>query len=319
MVNIIGQNIKYKNGEIFSVLNQTDEQHVTLNNGKTYSYCKMFSSGTFVLLDAAIQSEVMKDIVNVQKVTELLKKQDEYEQKRQKTLRLLDDLKDGYYSGRNVSDSHKDLQDIGKNGFEYYKIYGRVALDIYESGCKYLGFDKSKSNSFNILQPLYDTDCSPEGYSVLMFAHSDVNGETNETWINIIDKDKYYIYTEIRETPPENEKRITFVKQKDGYYVFIGVYKLAECNENYPRKGMFQYVYILESENYRQNFNTIANKTKESNTKTNIIPKANKAQSVKICKANRPLTIEERIKISEHNLAILHAKLAKLTAKQNKK
>ena len=30
MVNIIGQNIKYKNGEIFSVLNQTDEQHVTL-------------------------------------------------------------------------------------------------------------------------------------------------------------------------------------------------------------------------------------------------------------------------------------------------
>lgn len=319
MVNIIGQNIKYKNGEIFSVLNQTDEQHVTLNNGKTYSYCKMFSSGTFVLLDAAIQSEVMKDIVNVQKVTELLKKQDEYEQKRQKTLRLLDDLKDGYYSGRNISDSHKDLQDIGKNGFEYYKIYGRVALDIYESGCKYLGFDKSKSNSFNILQPLYDTDCSPEGYSVLMFAHSDVNGETNETWINIIDKDKYYIYTEIRETPPENEKRITFVKQKDGYYVFIGVYKLAECNENYPRKGMFQYVYILESENYRQNFNTIANKTKESNTKTNIIPKANKAQSVKICKANRPLTIEERIKISEHNLAILHAKLAKLTAKQNKK
>lgn len=319
MVNIIGQNIKYKNGEIFSVLNQTDEQHVTLSNGKTYSYCKMFSSGTFVLLDAAIQSEVMRDIVSIQKVTELLKKQDEYEQKRQKTLRLLDDLKDGHYSGRNISDFHKDLQDIGKNGFEYYKIYGRVALDIYESGCKYLGFDKSKSDSFNILQPLYDTDCSPEGYSVLMFAHSDVNGETNGTWINIIDKDKYYIYTEIRETQPKNEKRITFVKQKDGCYVFIGVYKLAECNENYPRKGMFQYVYILESENYRQNFKTIANKTKESNTKTDIIPKANKAQSAKICKANRPLTIEERIKISEHNLAILHAKLAKLTAKQNKK
>ena len=57
----------------------------------------------------------------------------------------------------------------------------------------------------------------------------------------------------------------------------------------------------------------------ESNAKTSIISKANKAQSAKICKANRPLTIEERIKIFEHNLAIPHAKLAKLTAKQNKK
>lgn len=279
----------------------------------------MFSSGTFVLLDDAIQSEVMKDIVNVQKVTELLKKQDEYEQNRQKTLRLLDDLKDGLFSGRNISHSHGDFRDIEKNGFEYYKTYGKKALDIYKNGCKYLGFDKSKSKFFNKLQLLYATDCSPEGYSVLMFAHSDVNGETNGTWINIIDKDKYYIYTENREPQPKNERRITFVKQKDGYYVFIGVYKLAEFNENYPRKGMFQYVYILENENYRQNFNTIANKPKESNTKIDIIPKANKAQSAKICKANRPLTIEERIKISEHNLAILHAKLAKLTAKQNKK
>lgn len=128
MVNIIGQNVKYKNGEIFSVLNQTDEQHVTLSNGKTYSYCKMFSSGTFVLLDDAIQSEVMKDIVNVQKVTELLKKQDEYEQNRQKTCGILDDLKNGLFSGRNISHSHGDFRDVEKNGFEYYKIYGKKHL-----------------------------------------------------------------------------------------------------------------------------------------------------------------------------------------------
>ena len=118
---------------------------------------------------------------------------------------------------------------------------------------------------------------------MLMFSHSDVNGETNGTWINIIDEDKYYIYTEIKETPPENEKRITFVKQKDGYYVFIGVYKLAECNENYPRKGMYQYVYTLESENYK------------------------------------PLSTAEQIRIAKQKLAMYEAELAKLTTQQNKK
>ena len=116
-----------------------------------------------------------------------------------------------------------------------------------------------------------------------MFAHSDVNGETNGTWINIIDKDKCYIYTENIEIQPKNEKRITFVKQKDGYYVFIGVYKLAEWNENYPRKGMFQYVYILESENYK------------------------------------PLSTAEQIKITEQRLAMYKAELAKLTTRQNNK
>lgn len=43
---------------------------------------------------------------------------------------------------------------------------------------------------------------------------------------------------------------MTFVKQKNGEYVFVGVYKLVDPKLNYPAKGILKETFKLISKNY---------------------------------------------------------------------
>ena len=44
--------------------------------------------------------------------------------------------------------------------------------------------------------------------------------------------------------------RLTFVKQKSGVYVFIGVYELVKFEKGYPERGMMKETLKLISKDY---------------------------------------------------------------------
>ena len=48
----------------------------------------------------------------------------------------------------------------------------------------------------------------------------------------------------------QRDTRVTFVKQKNGEYVFVGVYKLVDPKLNYPAKGILKETFKLISKNY---------------------------------------------------------------------
>ncbi len=88
-----------------------------------------------------------------------------------------------------------------------------------------------------------------------MIPHSDLNGETNNQWLNFIDIIKGQIVqysTEGNWCPGDTDDvRIVFVKQKDGEYVFIGVYQRQDVMDNYPEKGYRKEVFSLLEKDYR--------------------------------------------------------------------
>ena len=140
--------------------------------------------------------------------------------------------------------------------FVYKKQYGGKALTIYENGIKHLYFNPVKKHFFDLQQILYAQDCTKEGYSVWMLPYSTLNGKSNGSWANFIEIEKQEIiqYTFVKDVyiHKPNEKRLAFVKQKNGNYVFLGVYYLKERISNYFNNGkcVAKEIYSLLSENY---------------------------------------------------------------------
>ena len=60
---------------------------------------------------------------------------------------------------------------------------------------------------------------------------------------------QYTIHPDILESM-QRDTRVTFVKQKNGEYVFVGVYKLVDPKLDYPAKGMIKETFKLISKNY---------------------------------------------------------------------
>ncbi len=243
MVNLVGQQILCnKDGCVYTVETQYDDK-VVLSNGRTYQYYAMFEKG-FSLLDKQKQTEVNEDI-------ECYKKAILDAKQRLAELETIQKMLYGKVFGRNIS--YEYATDMALNNkLEYMKIYGTKAFDIYTKACDCLGFDRSKRNSFALQKLLYAQNATKEGYSVLMLPNSDLNGQTNGQWVNIINRGEILQYT----IDPNNlesmqrDTRVTFVKQKNGEYVFVGVYKLVDPKLNYPAKGILKETFKLISKNY---------------------------------------------------------------------
>ena len=129
--------------------------------------------------------------------------------------------------------------------------YGTNAQDIYISLCNNPAFswDISKKNSFSIMSHLYSQDCTLdyEKCSVWFVSYSSFNESINETRDivnNIEDTNDYKnwgiseVWGENAAGPPvekEGEINITFVKNKSGQYIFWGVLRVKELeNQNKP-------------------------------------------------------------------------------------
>ena len=104
------------------------------------------------------------------------------------------------------------------------KIYGKKGLDIYDSCCSKLGFNRAKRDSFNIRQIMFASRATPEGFAVWMLTHNDMTGDA-ASWANIIEGEFVYEVWNKDESRSNSDIRVTFAKQGSGEYVFLGVYK----------------------------------------------------------------------------------------------
>lgn len=104
--------------------------------------------------------------------------------------------------------------------------YGTRAQDIYKKCCASLGFAIGKQGFFAPQKILYATDATREGYSVWMLPNNSFTGKNSSTWANVFRDNNNTIY----EAHADNDSgdattRVTFAKQGDGQYIFMGVYQ----------------------------------------------------------------------------------------------
>ena len=236
-----------KSNETF-VVEKQDNEIITLSNGKRYLYSRMFLSGSFVLTDKELQEKVMENIKILAEVAPPpnplwnSEKAEEYRKK-------IENLKQKRLLAKNISYEEGDLTLC--SGFEYMKTYGKKALSIYENACRYLAFNPQKKVSFNPMQILYAESCTPDGYSVWMLPHSNLNNECNGIWANFFDTECGILQFDLKNWHYIiGEKRLAFMKQKDKNYVFMGIYQLTEVKKDYPDKGITLEVYTLISKDY---------------------------------------------------------------------
>ena len=153
--------------------------------------------------------------------------------------------------GRDVSNDY----DYKFSKLQHGKIYGKVAEDIYLECCKKLNFKVSKSHFFAKKQILFASNATEEGLAVWMLPNNSYTGKVSGCWANVIVEDKIYEFRAIDDVGDSSD-RITFAKQKDGHYVFIGIYTLESCEKiDIIQDGVHIYylkIYKRESKTYPQ-------------------------------------------------------------------
>ena len=179
------------------------------------------------------ESDNLKVKVN-EALAEKQKKKDEEERKKQKEKEKnelhrvqaeLDMLE------RKTNDSKKQIRQtpilIGEQLIKG-KIYGTVAKDIYEQGCRKFGWRDSEKGKFAKQQKLYSEIATPEGYSVWFLPHSNKTGTDNKSVKNKIfaNKVEQWWFDNNHYIAPKR-KRLMFYKE-DNIYYFGGVYLFDE-------------------------------------------------------------------------------------------
>lgn len=141
-------------------------------------------------------------------------------------------------------------QDILRIGFSA----GTKAIDTYDRCCTLFGFKRSLRGNFSMMKMLYAKYATQEGYSVWMLAHSNLNEsyhkakESGRKWYNI------FVYPDIikeiwfnpSEYVEDNSTRICFAKNKQGVYVFKGVYKPTTATWENVNTGKVEWVRTFE-------------------------------------------------------------------------
>lgn len=119
-------------------------------------------------------------------------------------------------------------QDVLKVGFSA----GTRAIDNYDRCCTLLGFKKALRGNFAQQKMLYAKYATKEGYSVWMLAHSSLNESFNRNrrWYNIfvypdIVKEIWFNPCDISMSQEDYSYRVCFAKNKEGLYVFQGIYE----------------------------------------------------------------------------------------------
>ena len=119
-------------------------------------------------------------------------------------------------------------QDILKIGFSA----GTRAIDNYDRCCSLFGFKKALRGNFAQQKMLYAKYATQEGYSVWMLAHSNLNESFNRNrrWYNIfvypdIIREIWFNPSDINMSQEDYSYRVCFAKNKEGLYVFQGIYE----------------------------------------------------------------------------------------------
>ena len=136
-----------------------------------------------------------------------------------------------------ASDNYANVKYEVSDGLVVGHIYGSAAKDIYYKGCEAFGWDRSKLNSFGPLQLLFSKKCTDEGYSIWFLPYSNLNNRKNPkaNWRDLVSND----FATIKENwnciderfYGDTDKRLTFVSQKNGQYLYLGIFQAKEIDE----------------------------------------------------------------------------------------
>lgn len=261
-MNIINQKVKHRNGEVYTITGfaqslDLQDCRISLSNGKVYAYIQMFKNGAFKLQDQDLNNKVLAEIAEYEKKVDVNQAVAEYEREVKEEYDRVMQL---YYSnmqGCIISNEHCKKFDVS-DGFIYNRQYGRNSLEIYQNGIRYLNFNPRKIDQFGMRTLCYAQNCTPEGYSVWILPYSSLNGRSNRKWVNFIEfehnKIVQYSFDRSEFTHPPLEKRLTFAKQQNNEYVFLGIYKLSErIPEYFDGQCESKEIYTLVSRNYPEN------------------------------------------------------------------
>lgn len=222
-LNFIGKKVVKKSGEVFNVVStRFDEKSliIVLDDGKNgYDLVKAIPSGLIRFEDDVIQKIVeqkVKEIIGGRvkppvpppPIDSLLKI----------AVRL--------FKGEGTKSSPYLDHSYNFSCLQAENIYGTKAYDIYMKCCRNLGFFTEKKDDFLPRRTLYASKATPEGYAVWMLPHNNLTGDAT-SWANIIKDDKIYEVWRI-DDDGELSNRVTFIKQANGEYVFMGIYTLEK-------------------------------------------------------------------------------------------
>lgn len=124
-----------------------------------------------------------------------------------------------------------------ENGLIVQHAYGTTAKEIYLNGVNLFGWDSSKIGSFGPQKLLFNKDCSPEGYSIWFITYSNLTTGSNPktNWSDYINHDFNIIKECWKKIDnrfyDDKDTRITFARQKDGKYIYLGIFQAKEIDE----------------------------------------------------------------------------------------
>ena len=123
---------------------------------------------------------------------------------------------------------------ISKSEWRSGRICGTKALEIYDECCELFGWKRSLRGEFGPQRRLWAGKATPENYDVWFVSRSNINGANNDSWNNTVDNARGTITVDWH-IPFEGVAgtRVTFVKNREGQYVFYGVYS---CTLDYSAR-----------------------------------------------------------------------------------
>jgi len=207
---------------------------VTLNNGKKFYLLKGILNDSIKFIDVEIQNRVENYIISCLTCDLQSQTTDSTQTEQIKDIDTLiayviENAKKIIYkkiSERNISTGYESVT----QGLIVNKEYGSKAQDIYERCCDSLNFDYKKIDCFAPRQLLFATKAAPGGYDVWFLPHSNLNVSNTPSWTNIycLNGDIIYELWHVEDDNVDKNDRLTFIKQGNGDYVFLGVYRLEK-------------------------------------------------------------------------------------------
>lgn len=220
MIDLVGKVVIDKKGDYKKVVSQSGDI-LFLNDGNTYKYYEAFISSSLKMLDEKLQKMIERDVLSKVGVTKkVVSKRSRLPYEEDNNILYVPMIQS--YANVNFSVS---------GGLESMHAYGNVAQDIYKECCSYFGWDYSYAGYFAKRQILYATNVTPENYSVWFLPHSNLNESESDRWQNLVSIDFNYIkeiWKDIDSTFDmffdNDTARVTFIKQSDNKYLFLGIY-----------------------------------------------------------------------------------------------
>lgn len=252
-LDFVGKQVVNSSGQVFTVKQFSDKTYLVLDDGKNGYDILIALRGYLSFVDKDFQAQIDKLLAprqvyyapmppappEIDTDCIVIPNELSYMNILAEALALLKGKGDAYPTPRIISawtaDNFEEL--IGG------RIYGNVAEEIYGQCCRTLEFKWEHKWLFGTRQLLFATQATREGFSVWMLPHSTYTGTSCGSWANVmrnVGKTIHEVWFVDHEK--DNAPRVTFAKQADGRYVFMGVYEFAgEQTINKKVDGVYTY------------------------------------------------------------------------------